>query len=327
MRLPFFISRANITRMNRTDRLFAIILELQAKGMRRAEDLAETFEVNKRTIYRDVQALSEMGVPVVAVPGQGYSLMEGYFLPPLRFTTDEATMLLLGGDFVAQNFDAQYRAAALSAARKLEAVLPDAVKANVQYLQNSIRFVSMNELTERQAEIVLQLRRAVVECKTVRFDYYARFGDNAAPQTQRQADPYGIANLDGRWYLVAYDHVRHARRNFRIDRMENLKLLHKNFERPHDFRIEQTDTPRERRVKIRALFAPAAARWVREARYYFVTELQETADGLLVTLQVREVREALQWLLSWGSQVRVLEPASLRELLRVEAEKMLENAS
>ena len=96
--------------MNKTDRLFAIILELQARGQCRAEDLAAAFEVNKRTIYRDVQALSEMGVPVVAVPGQGYSLMEGYFLPPLRFTTDEATMLSLGSEFVAQHFDNQYRA-------------------------------------------------------------------------------------------------------------------------------------------------------------------------------------------------------------------------
>jgi predicted DNA-binding transcriptional regulator YafY len=313
--------------MNKTDRLFAIILELQAKRQRRAEDLAKTFEVNKRTIYRDVQALSEMGVPVVAVPGQGYSLMEGYFLPPLRFTTDEATMLLLGADFVAQNFDAQYRAAALSASRKLEAVLPDTLKANVHYLQNSIRFVSMNELSEPQAEMILQLRRALGERKTVRFDYYARFGDNAQPQTQREADPYGIANLGGIWYLIAHDHTRRARRNFRIDRMENLQLLNKTFTRPRDFQMRQEDALRGRQVTIRALFTPASARWVREARYYFVTETLETADGLLVTLRVREVREALQWLLSWGSQVRVVEPASLREILRVEAEKMLENAS
>src|SRR5512135_433995 len=94
--------------MNRTDRLLAIVLELQAKGNRRAQDLATTFETSVRTIYRDVQALSEAGVPVVSVPGQGYSLVEGYFLPPLRFSTDEATMLLLGSDFVAQNLDAEY---------------------------------------------------------------------------------------------------------------------------------------------------------------------------------------------------------------------------
>src|SRR5437588_970923 len=89
--------------MNRTDRLLAIILELQGKGWQRAEDLAETFETSKRTIYRDIQALGEAGVPVVSLPGRGYSLMKGYFLPPLSFTTDEATMLLLGSDLMAQS--------------------------------------------------------------------------------------------------------------------------------------------------------------------------------------------------------------------------------
>src|SRR5215469_5290717 len=104
--------------MNRTDRLLAIILELQARSRQRAEDLAATFETSKRTIYRDIQALSEAGVPIVSVPGQGYSLVEGYFLPPLRFSTEEAMMLLLGSDSVAQHFDPHYRAAALSASRK-----------------------------------------------------------------------------------------------------------------------------------------------------------------------------------------------------------------
>lgn len=308
--------------MNKTDRLFAIILELQARGQRRAEDLAQTFEVNKRTIYRDVQALSEMGVPVVAVPGQGYSLMEGYFLPPLRFTTDEATMLLLGSDFVAQNFDAQYRAVALSAARKLEAVLPEQLKSEVQYLQNSIRFVATNELLPAQAESVLLLRRALVERKTVRFDYYARFGDEAKPHKTREVDPYGIANMDGTWYLIAYDHERRDRRHFRVDRIEHLKLLNKTFARPRDFRLEQVDTLRERKVVIRALFDASIARWVQESRYYFVADAQETADGLLVTLRVREEGEALQWLLSWGSRVKILEPASLRVRFAAEGEKM-----
>ena len=101
--------------MNRTDRLLAIVLELQARKQVRAEDLAATFEVSKRTIYRDMEALSESGVPLVSVPGQGYSLMEGYFLPPLSFTPDEATLLLLGNHFVAENFDAHYQKVARSA--------------------------------------------------------------------------------------------------------------------------------------------------------------------------------------------------------------------
>ena len=90
--------------MNRTDRLLAIVLELQGKGRQRAEDLAGTFETSKRTIYRDISALGQAGVPLISVPGRGYALMKGYFLPPLSFRADEATMLLLGSDFMAQNF-------------------------------------------------------------------------------------------------------------------------------------------------------------------------------------------------------------------------------
>ncbi len=126
--------------MNRTDRLLAIVLELQAKKQVRAEDLADTFEVSKRTIYRDMIALDESGVPVVAIPGQGYSLVEGYFLPPLSFNTDEAIMLTLGTDFVAQHFDAQYRGAAQSAGHKIVAVLPDKLRQNCRFMAAAISF-------------------------------------------------------------------------------------------------------------------------------------------------------------------------------------------
>src|SRR5438128_7734923 len=151
--------------MNRTDRLLAIVLELQGKGRQRAEDLAATFETSKRTIYRDIQALGEAGVPLISVPGRGYSLMKGYFLPPLSFTTDEATMLLLGSDFTAQNFDAQYRLAAQSASRKIEGVLPEKLRDEVRYLQSSFHFISaVRKVEADESNILQQLRRAIIEC-------------------------------------------------------------------------------------------------------------------------------------------------------------------
>src|SRR3981081_648826 len=128
--------------MNRTDRLLAIVLELQGKGHQRAEDLAETFETSKRPIYRNMLALGEAGVPIVSIPGRGYSLMKGYFLPPLSFTTDEATMLLLGSDLMAQTFAARCGAGAVAASRKIEGVLPEKLRDEVRYLQDSIRFVT-----------------------------------------------------------------------------------------------------------------------------------------------------------------------------------------
>lgn len=111
--------------MNKTDRLLAIVLELQRNKVLRAEDLAATFETSVRTIYRDIQALSEAYVSVIGAPGQGYSLMEGYFLPPVSFTVEEAVTLLIGTDFIEQWFDVHYGRKSRTSRGKIEAILPE----------------------------------------------------------------------------------------------------------------------------------------------------------------------------------------------------------
>jgi len=313
--------------MNRTDRLLAIVLELQARGKRRAEDLAATFEVGKRTIYRDIQALCEAGVPVLSTPGQGYTLLEGYFLPPLRFTPDEALILLLGGDVMAQSFDAEYRAAAQSAERKIAGALPEPMRDEVRSLQASIRFVADSTGGRpEQAEHLRQLRRAIVGRHRLRFRYFARQSqDGLGAQTTRTADPYGLVHVDGAWHLVAYCHLRHDIRHFRVERMEQLVVVPQTFTRPADFTLEQRESNVPRALVVRALFDSTAAYWVRESPSYFTVAEQPHDDGLLVTLRVRHERDILQWLLGWGSHVRVLVPESLRALLAQESAEMLRN--
>lgn len=312
--------------MNRTDRLLAIVLELQAKKQVRAEDLAATFEVSKRTIYRDMMALDESGVPIVSMPGQGYSLVEGYFLPPLSFSSDEAIMLLLGADFAGQNFDAQYRAAALSASHKIMAVLPDRLREEVEYLERSIRFIALSSAFT--PETLQKLRRAIIQRRTVRFHYHARdhiaSADGSLSQTsQRDADPYALINVTGTWVLIAYCHLRRDQRHFRLDRMEDVTVLDQVFRRPADFGIvpgRQDD----RMVRVRVLFDHQVARRVRENPSFYQVAEEELPEGLLVTLKVRQPGEVLHWLLSWGSHVRVLEPDAAREMLAREAQSIFE---
>src|SRR5437016_5373580 len=267
--------------MNRTDRLLAIVLELQGKGRQRAEDLAATFETSKRTIYRDIQALGEAGVPLISVPGRGYSLMKGYFLPPLSFTTDEATMLLLGSDFMAQNFDAQYRAAAQLAGRKIAGVLPEKLRDEVHYLQSNIRFIVMGGPEQSaEPEMLQQLRRAIIERTIVRFRYHTRHAeDGRDAQSTREADPYSLMHISNAWYLAAYCHMRQGMRHFRLDRMENLELLAKTFTRRTDFQMDNNQG-RERNIIVRALFDKEVARWVHESRSYYTLTEEETSEGL-----------------------------------------------
>ncbi len=309
--------------MNKTDRLLAIVLELQGKGKQRAEDLAKTFETSKRTIYRDIEALCEAGVPLLSIPGRGYSLMEGYFLPPLSFTTDEATMLLLGSEFMAQNFDAQYCTAAHAANRKITSVLPEKLREDVAYLQKSIRFIAAEQ---RPAEVMMlqQVRRAIIERVTVRFHYAKRYGQNGQDtQTTREADPYSLVYVTGTWHMTAYCHMRKDIRIFRLDRIDALEVLPQAFVRQAHFIMEEHQG-RERNITVRALFDHEIVRWVHESRNYYIVAEEDTAEGLLVTLQIRQESEIVQWLLGWGQRVRVLEPDSLRQTLQNEARGILE---
>jgi predicted DNA-binding transcriptional regulator YafY len=311
--------------MNRTDRLLAIVLELQRKGHRRAEDLAASFETSKRTIYRDIQALCESGVPVIAQPGSGYSLLDGYFLPPVSFSTDEATMLLLGSEFVADNFDAQYREAAHSASRKIEAVLSQKLRAEVDYLRSSITFVPAQVLSgSAAANFLPPLRRAIIEQRRIRFHYHTRYSeDGSSAQRIREADPYGLLHYADSWYFIGHCHLRNDIRNFKVNRISDLEVLEKAFERPPNFRMEPPEDD-SRRLVVRALFDREVAPWVREMRSFYVTSMEEHPDGLMVSMMVRVENEVLPWLLSWGGQVQVLEPESVRRRLVEEAKKMLE---
>jgi len=325
---PLAAERGTELQMNRTDRLLAIVLELQRHGAQRAEDLAATFETSKRTIYRDIQALCESGVPVVAQAGVGYSLVEGYFLPPLSFSTDEATMLLLGSEFVADSFDAQYREAAYSAGRKIEAVLAEKLRGEVSYLRNSIAFVAPETLASgTSAKFLPTLRRAIIEQRTVQFHYHTRYSmDRSQAKKTRAADPYGLIHYGEAWYLMAFCHLRQEVRQFRLDRMTDLNFLDQTFVRPPDFKFEEPSED-ERKLIIRALFSPDAAPLARESSAYYVTRMEEHPNGMLVTIKARAEEEVIWWLLSWGDQVEVLEPESLRPLIAEAAKKICEKYS
>ena len=267
-------------------------------------------------------------MPIAAAPGQGYMLVSGYFLPPLSFTVEEATILLLGSDVMHANFDAQYREASASAGRKIAGVLPDRLRSEVSYLRSSIRFIIPGQDKDGAVTHTLQqVRRAILECYTLAFTYHARHKHDPNKEDidrtgeERKADPYGLVHVTGSWYMVAYDHARHAVRNFRLERIEGLRVLSDTFQRPDSFSLGTREEDK-RPVIVRALFDQSSERWVRESPSFFMISEEHTAEGLLVTLRLRNERDVLGWLLSWGRNVRVLEPNSLIALIAEEAEKI-----
>lgn len=312
--------------MHKTDRLLAIILELQRKGAQRAEDLAATFETSMRTIYRDIQALSEAGVPVVGMPGQGYTLVEGYFLPPISFTTEEAVALLLGADFIEQQFDAGYREKALTARRKIEAILPAAVREEAERVRSGVRLLNVGEhsVLGQETDALACLRSAIHAERRVRFAYVKNL---SAPlherQSMREVDPYGLVFVNGAWTLIGYCHLRKELRHFRLQRMSEVTLLPEQAKRPADFNLHAYEPADDRHMLVRIFASPDIADQIKSSHYFYIHSLEDRPEGLLVTLRVRQEQEVLSWLLGWGANVKVLEPDSLRLLLRKEIAKML----
>ena len=306
--------------MNRTDRLFALLLELRgtgAGGWIQAERLARTFGVSVRTIYRDMLALNESGVPVVSVAGQGYRLLEGYFLPPLHLSVPEAMMLAFGADAVGAAFDAEYAQAAQLARKKLLAALPAEKSAEVAALREYLRVIPPSEGAD--AEKLRLLRGAVLGRRAVTFAYHK---PHAAP-TQRQAYPLALVYLNGTWMLGAFDTGRGERRAFRLSRIESLRVQPAQFVRDPAWKGGPEPATERRDLRVRLLFAPQQKRLVLERPNFFQTSATDTPAGFEVTLQVRDWREIWSWVLSWGAAVRVLEPPELREHLRAEAQRML----
>lgn len=312
--------------MNRTDRLLSIVLELQAKGWQRAEDLAATFEISRRTIYRDMMALMESGVPVISSPGQGFSLMEGYFLPPLSFSTDEAILLLLGCETMMQSFDAQYQGAARSASSKIVTVLTEERRQQVEQLRQSMRFIAMNPFGEGiQQDKLRQLRRAILDNRRILMDYQTRSGEKVeGTPTRREADPYALIHVDMVWYLAAYCHLRTDVRYFRLDRIDHLQVLNTRFQRPADLRRRQRPHD-ELNVRVRVLFDAAVSRWVLESPSFYMAHSEPHPDGLLVTFQVRQIDDVLPEVLRWGAAARVLEPEALQQRVLAAAAGILAN--
>jgi len=319
------MSQAPKAELTRPDRLLSIVLALQAKPWLRAEDLSEMLDVSTRTIYRDMQGLVDTGLPLIAVPGKGYSLAEGYVLSPLVFTTDEAIMLLLGGDYLAQHFDAKFEAAARTAIQKIRTVLPNEINDELVSLRESIRFIPANAFDNPSERAVLQkLRRALREQRTVHFHYPASTA-TVTPEALFECDvnPYGCLHQAGGWYLVGFDNNKHRVLHFRLSRIRSLELLEGTFERPTGYKMLEDGSDEHREITIRVLFESRFNELIKETTSFYVAETEELPEGVVVTLKVRREAEVIPWLLGWGHYARVLEPASLRRRLAEEADKII----
>lgn len=301
--------------MNRIDRLFGILLILQNQPRVRAQDLAERFEVSKRTIYRDITALSEMGVPIVSLPGEGYELMEGFYLPPLIFTDDEAMALFLGAKLLIQQAAGALTLKAEQALAKLAVALPQETRQRVEALIGIIGFITPPDRFNLDEPQLITLQQAIQQQQVIHLRYHS-YTQNET--TEREVEPHQLFYSDGTWYVTGYCRLRQGLRSFRLSRIEKLTV------RPDTFTKHLVEEPEPEFVTVQIRFSEAVARWVRERQHYAFQweEVLPNQQSVIMTYHLGSVVEIVPWVLSWGAAAEALNPHELREQLRQEAIKL-----
>lgn len=212
--------------MNRIDRLFGILTLLQSRKYVAAEKIAERFNISIRTVYRDVKALCEQGVPVSFEAGKGYFVVQGYFVPPVSFTTEEINALLLMESVMLGFTDRSIRKHYSSALQKVKAVLRHAQKEKLEDLEPHIRF-QVPARMQHEFEYLSCLQKAIAEKHQVALWYQ----NNQQEKSYRLTEPIGLVFYAFSWHLIAWCHHRLAYRDFKLERIEKLSVTDQSFTR------------------------------------------------------------------------------------------------
>jgi predicted DNA-binding transcriptional regulator YafY len=208
--------------MRRADRLFQIVQLIRGRRLTTAAWLSQRLEISERTVYRDVADLQRQGVPIEGEAGVGYRLGKGFDLPPLMFSNDEAQALVAAVRIAQTWLDPQLAASAQDALSRVMSVLPASVRASAESLLVMVPPIFL----EPGVQHLLQQLREAAHAKRV---CEIAYRDAAELRSTRQVRPLGVFYWGKVWTLAAWCEARQAFRNFRIDRIESLKLVDAHF--------------------------------------------------------------------------------------------------
>jgi predicted DNA-binding transcriptional regulator YafY len=316
-------------------RLWMIDRALRAKTFPTAEELAAQAEVDVKTIRRDLDSLrNDRHAPVAynrARQGWEYTT-ETYRLPAVIMTEGELVAMFLAGQALRQVEGTPYAADLQIAIEKLSEFLPDEISVHWETLDQTQSF-HQTVTTLQDIDVFRQLADAVLHHQQLRIRYWTASRD---AESERIIDPYHLACIDGAWYLIAWCHRRNSTRTFAPARIREISPTGQTFAPPADFHIADyfdgtfkvVSESHQPMQKVRLKFAASAGKYIREKIFHPTQKLTANPDGsVLLELSLRSLIEVRRWVLSWGSECEVLEPAALRADIHREAVGMVAASS
>lgn len=215
--------------MNRIDRLMAIVSLLQTKKNRTAGQLAEHFRISERTVFRDLRALAEIGVPIAFEAEKGYAIGPGYFLPPVSLTIDEANALSLAEPLVMRFSDRSVHRHFASALEKIKLALGRSSRESFEKTRAQTAHFVPDQWAHLMpsAELLAPLQTAIAERRIVRIAY-----ENASGEaSERDIEPIGLTFYSLNWHLIAWCWLRREYRDFRVSRIKTALATMRAFEK------------------------------------------------------------------------------------------------
>jgi predicted DNA-binding transcriptional regulator YafY len=300
--------------MNRIDRLTAILIQLQTKRVVKAEEIADRFEISLRTVYRDVKALMEAGVPIGSEAGKGYFIVDGYHLPPVMFNEDEASAMLLAGKLVEKMTDVSIRNAFESALYKIKSVLREAEKDHLENLQLAVHVADRKQESEFSNHFLTDIQRAVVQKDVLQIEYQAGYTEEL---TVRELEPIGLFYYSASWHLIAWCRMRNDYRDFRADRIKSLTNTGKKFENKNLLSLQEyykkmTETNHDVEEVV-VLMDKSVARHFNEQKYMhgFISQT-DLGNQVRMVFLVGYMNYFARWLLSLGTTIDIEKPDTLK---------------
>ena len=304
--------------MNRLDRLTAILIQLQSKRVVTAQEIAERFSISLRTVYRDIRTLEEGGIPLSGEAGVGYSIMDGYRLPPVMFTKEEATAFLTAEKLIEKLTDESTDESYKSAMYKIKSVLRATEKDYLETLDKHIEvidspYVPTEKLQSGRIPIIL---KSISEKNILSIDYFA---NHSQEKTKRNVEPVGIFYMRLYWHLVAYCHLRKDYRNFRIDRISSLSRTNESFEKEHPSlnSFIQRITKDELIHKVVMRVDKKIMKHFGDQKYYngFVSQ-KELKNGIEMTFLAPSIEGFARWYMMFGDSAEIISPPELKAAIK-----------
>lgn len=298
---------------------------LQTKKVVRGQDIAKRFEISLRTAYRDIRALEESGVPIIGEAGEGYSLMEGYHLPPIMFTQDEALSFVTAEKLVAQLTDEKTSSHYQSALEKVKAVLRSDDKDHVDTMSHSIEVIQSPYFPHFSSggEHTANILKCVSQRRTLLMNYHTQYRD---AQTEREVEPLGIFFMSSHWYMIAWCYTRKDYRNFRLDRITHSRTTDNIFQIKHPtLKIYLKDFTKEKSEMHQVVMRVQKDHMhcIGDQKYYngFISQ-KDVGNEVEMTFLTSSLENFVKWYMMIGTFAVVASPKALRHMISAEIETL-----